>query len=110
MPTNEDNVMRDFNLIFNNAKRNLKQLILKSDLFDKDNLISDYDINTNNLSYNRKSFVTFEFFMKQKNDKKLLSFENIKKEIIEIFINVEDNIAWQLNEGSFLVSYSKQRT
>lgn len=88
----------DYNFIFNNIKKEFNHYIttfIKSNNIFSNKFILDFDISIDGLSMNNKKFLSFNIFLKQKNDPIfnlnnpifLSKFQNITDKLEELLFN-----------------------
>lgn len=95
------------NLILNNFKKEIRNNILNSTLFSN-KYICDFDLNTLALSEDKNTFMSFDIFVKQKNQP-ILDLKSIKPFINGIFSKLINNLENNFRENAFMLSKSKQK-
>lgn len=104
-PECTDNYDESINLIFNNFKKRLKKSIVNSQYFEN-RFVCDFDLKTASMRENKKNYVSFEFFIKQKSGN-IYSLKDIKKKMKETFKGIINDLVNDLNYHTFKVTKTK---
>lgn len=99
-----ENYDETINLIFNNFKKRLKKTITNSEHF-QNRFVCDFDLKTASVRENKKNYISFEFFVKQRDN--IYSLKEIKKKMKETFKGIINDLVNDLNYHTFKVTKTK---
>lgn len=99
-----ENYDETINLIFNNFKKRLKKTITNSNHFEN-RFVCDFDLKTASVRENKKNYISFEFFVKQRNN--VFSLKEMKKKMKETFKGIINDLVNDLNYHTFKVTKTK---
>ena len=90
--------------IFNEFKKKLKNTIVKSHYFEN-KFICDFDINAASIRENKKKYISFEFFVKQR--EYVYALNDLKDIMEKTFKTIIDNLVIDLKSHTFNVTKGK---
>lgn len=90
--------------IFNSFKKELKTQVNSSPYFDN-KIVCDFDLKTSSLKENKKNFLSFEFYIKQKPN--IIQLKDMKILIKNTFKGAIDNLVDNLINNSFIMTKDK---
>ena len=90
--------------ICKNFRHNVKRAVINSDLLEN-KLVCDFDIKIQSMKENKKSFLWFEFYVKQRPN--FLSLSNIKDKLLDLFTEPINNLVSDFNQNTFTLTKSK---
>ncbi len=90
--------------IFNEFKKKLKKSIANSQHFEN-RFVCDFDLKTASLRENKKNYISFEFFIRQKN--KIYSLKEIKKTMKDTFKGIIDDLVHNLELHTYKMTKTK---
>lgn len=93
-------------LIRTSFKKNVSQHLRNNDIFDN-KYILDFQIASNRMELNKKSFLSFQIMFRQKNEK-LIPLKEIAKNEKDVFESVANNLAYSLEQYDFEISKTKK--
>lgn len=93
-----DNVIDKF-------KKNIKKSIVDDEFFEN-KMIFDFDIKTASLRENKKSFMSFEIFLRQQET--FLSLKELGEMLANKYKCIIDEFVYDLNENTFVLSKTKR--
>lgn len=91
--------------IYSKFKRELSKILKESNIFEQRHIL-DFDINPSNFAYNKKTFSSISFFLKQKGEK-ILKLNDIKTVISSDFGYLFRDLENDLIENEFEISKTK---
>lgn len=92
------------NQSFSKFKSQLKSVIRNSPYFEN-KFVCDFDLNTETMQVNKKNYLSFEFYIKQKGN--MLSLKQIKPMIEKSFKPLIDGLVEDFTENTFVLTKSK---
>ena len=101
----------DFENVFEDIKENFQMLltsILRNSQKWHNKFISDFDIKFNGLQPNKKSFVSIEFYIRQKGEM-IQDFKSLEDDIVNDFKPLFENLKEDLLNYNFSVSKTKYK-
>ena len=104
-PECENDYDETINLIFNNFKKRLKKSVLNSQHFEN-RFVCDFDLKTASMRENKKNYISFEFFVKQKGDK-IMMLKDLKRKMKDTFKGIINDLVNDLNYHTFKVTKTK---
>ena len=104
-PTYDGNYSEQIEIMHNNFKRELKNVLGNSVIFEKKHIL-DFDLNVENLVKNKKKFASITFFVRQHDDK-LMNLKNIRNVISSDFGYLFKELENELIENEFEVSKTR---
>lgn len=105
-PLNEkDDYSRDISSIKYGLGQTIKNTINNSDLFDN-KYILDFQIATKGITMNKKSFLTFQLLLKQKNQ--IRQLKDLKKLAAKPITDIMSSLKETIEKHSFSISKSKR--
>lgn len=90
--------------IFNSFKKELKSQVNSSPYFDN-KIVCDFDLKTSSLKENKKNFLSFEFYIKQKTN--IIQLKDMKLLIKNTFKGAIDKLVDNLINNSFIMTKDK---
>lgn len=90
--------------IFQTFKKELKAQVHSSPYFDN-KIVCDFDLKTSSLKENKKNFLSFEFYVKQKTN--VIQLKDLKLLIKNTFKVAIDNLVNNLLNNSFIMTKDK---
>lgn len=90
--------------IFNSFKKELKSQVNSSPYFDN-KIVCDFDLKTSSLKENKKNFLSFEFYIKQKTN--VIQLKDMKLLIKNTFKGAIDKLVDNLINNSFIMTKDK---
>ena len=90
--------------IFNDFKKKLKKSIANSQYFEN-RFVCDFDLRTASVRENKKNYISFEFFVRQKN--KIHSLKEMKKPMKDTFKGIIDDLVHNLELHTLKVTKTK---
>lgn len=103
MPLYEGDYENVVNQAISIYKKELKKRLLETDKFER-NMLCEFDIRPEAMKVNKKKFLSFDIFIKQKN---CLEMKKLKDELSECVGNASDIFADSLTQNDFLLSKVK---
>lgn len=103
MPLYEGDYENVVNQAISIYKKELKKRLLETDKFER-NMLCEFDIRPEAMKVNKKKFLSFDVFIKQKN---CLEMKKLKDELSECVGNASDIFAYSLTQNDFLLSKVK---
>lgn len=103
-PTFEGDYEELITKIFNSFKRELKSQVNSSPYFDN-KIVCDFDLKTSSLKENKKNFLSFEFYIKQKTN--VIQLKDMKLLIKNTFKGAIDKLVDNLINNSFIMTKDK---
>lgn len=101
----------DYSVDITSIKRNFNKIIQKfvnsNDLFSQ-KYILDFQVAQSGISTLKRSFLSFQFLLRQKNDNKILKLKDIKQKSENDIQNVLDDLIKCIRECDFTVSKTKR--
>lgn len=104
-PNFNGNFEGEIDCVMSNFKKKLRSII-KNDKVFENNFVFDFDVKTASLRENKKSFMTFGFFLKQPNDGFRL-LKDLKTHIMATYRDIINDLAVDLNNHTFSLSKTK---
>lgn len=98
---------KELNVIESNLKKNLKQFVTSSSQFDT-KFICYFDAKLSGIKNDKKSFISFEYYLKQKDDN-ISSCKTLSPVIEESAKYISNNMLNDLAEFEFDVSKTKKK-
>lgn len=95
----------EIDCVMANFKKRLRKAIFADNLFEN-NFVFDFDVKTASLRENKKSFMSFEFFLRQPNEG-FLCLKDLKNHIMTTYKDIIDNLAIDLSNHTFSLSKTK---
>ena len=92
------------NEAFDKFKKSLKKTIYTSPYFE-DRFVCDFDLNTDSMCVNKKNYLEFEFYVKQKDI--LMTLPQIKPTIEHSFKPLINALVQDFEDNTFILSKSK---
>lgn len=89
---------------FAKFKANLKKIVQSSPFFEN-KFMCDFDLNASTMKVNKKNYLEFEFYVKQKD--KMLSLHQIKPTIEKSFKTIIDAFVEDLQNNTLFLTKSK---
>lgn len=99
---NFDNVIKD---VEREMRKNIKSIIA-DDINFHDKFILDFDVNTDSMQINEKKFLTFDFYIRQKNSSRK-ELKKLKDILFWKISAIASNLISLFNENNFIVSRKK---
>lgn len=90
--------------IFNEFKKKLKKSIHNSPYFEN-RFVCDFDLRTASVRENKKNYISFEFFIKQRD--KIYSLKEIRKTMKETFKGIIDDLVYNLEKHTLKMTKTK---
>lgn len=103
MPLYEGDYENVVNQAISIYKKVLKKRLLETDKFER-NMLCEFDIRPEAMKVNKKKFLSFDIFIKQKH---CLEMKKLKDELSECVGNASDIFADSLTQNDFLLSKVK---
>lgn len=103
-PTFEGDYEELITKIFNSFKKELKSQVNSSPYFDN-KIVCDFDLKTSSLKENKKNFLSFEFYIKQKRN--VIQLKDMKLLIKNTFKGAIDKLVDNLINNSFIMTKDK---
>lgn len=103
MPLYEGDYEKVVNQAISIYKKDLKKRLLETDKFER-NMLCEFDIRPEAMKVNKKKFLSFDIFIKQKH---CLEMKKLKDELSECVGNASDIFADSLTQNDFLLSKVK---
>lgn len=104
-PTYNGDFSEPINYVYNAFRKELSKILKNNDFFEKKHIL-DFNLNYENLVYNKKKYFSITFFVKQKKEKisKLNDIKNvISSDFSYLFSELENNLI----KNDFEVSKTK---
>ena len=90
--------------IFNDFKKKLKKSIANSQYFEN-RFVCDFDLKTASVRENKKNYISFEFFIRQKD--KVYTLKEMKKIMKDTFKGIIDDLVHNLELHTLKVTKTK---
>lgn len=90
--------------IFNGFKKKLKKSIANSQYFEN-RFVCDFDLKTASVRENKKNYISFEFFVRQKG--KIYTLKEIRKTMKDTFKGIIDDLVHNLELHTLKVTKTK---
>lgn len=103
-PTFDGNYEELVKKIFNSFRKELKMQVNSSPYFEN-KIICDFDLKISSLKENKKNFLSFEFYIKQKVN--VIQLKDMKILIKSTFKTAIDNLVNNLINNSFIMTKDK---
>lgn len=97
---------KDISEIKHNFKTAISQNLMTTPYFDK-KFIIDFKVAANGIALNKKSFLSFQFWLCQKGDK-ILKLKDIKDTASDVILNIIDSLQKSIKEHDFILSKTKK--
>lgn len=100
----------EFENVFEDIRNEFRQeltCILRNQEKWQNKFISDFDIKSNGIQTNKKSFVSIEFYIKQ-NSKMMRNFKSLECDMINDFTNLFDNLQENLSVNNIRIYQNKK--
>lgn len=102
----KDDYSRDISEIKHNFKRAISNTLLQyTDLFDK-NFIVDFQVASKGVSLHKKSFLSFQFLLRQ-NKNNILKLKDLKPSAEPFIRNIVNTLEESINSHNFIVTKTK---
>lgn len=105
-PKKDSCIKQDINFILINFKKKIMSILSNSGYFEK-NIIIDFDVNIELIELNKKNFISFEIYLKQKN--RILSLKELSV-ILENLLYDEFNNLIEKGKESDIFFYKNKNT
>lgn len=102
----KDDYSKDISEIKHSFSRAISQHIQESELFDN-KFIVDFQVASKGISLNKKSFLSFQFLLRQNKDN-VLKLKDLKVFAEEMILDIVDNLENNIVEHNFVVSKTKR--
>lgn len=102
----KDDYSHDISEIKHNFKRSISQNIQNSNLFDNKYII-EFQVASNGISLNKKSFLSFQFLLRQNKDN-VLKLKDLKVSAEGMIKNIVDSLEENIVEHNFVISKTKK--
>lgn len=103
---NKENYDNDINEIKNNFNKIIKSELKISNLFDN-KFICDFDVRTSGIKPNKKSFLSFQYHLKQ-NKNNIMKLDILKNNVNQMINTVLNELEKNILEHDFSLSKSKK--
>ena len=108
MPTfDEASYSKDIKEISHAFKKNVSRLLSNNDFFE-DKFILDFQVAVNGIKMDKKSFLSFQFLLKQKNKEKLLKLNESKNILCKSIIDIIDDLQKDIVDHGFIITKTKK--
>jgi hypothetical protein len=103
----KDNYNPDIINIKRRFNRFLQNYVNNSDIFSN-KFILDFQVAQSGIAVNKRSFLSFQFLLKQKNDNNILKLKDIKNNTESEIKNILDELIKEIEKSDFEVSKTKK--